>query len=109
MKQGVNHIVSSQWTVESVANALVMVEFYRLVKEGKPATTALNEATTWLKELTAGELKKWYENLLRKSPLGGARIQAHVAAQLYKSSNVPPETRLYSHPYYWAAFKITGK
>ena len=109
MKQGVNHIVSSQWTVESVANALVMVEFYRLVKEGKPATTALNEATTWLKELTAGELKKWYDNLLRKSPLGGARIQAHVAAQLYKSSNVPPETRLYSHPYYWAAFKITGK
>jgi CHAT domain-containing protein/tetratricopeptide (TPR) repeat protein len=109
MKQGVNHIVSSQWTVESVANALVMVEFYRLLKEGKPATTALNEATTWLKELTAGDLKKWYENLLRKSPLGGARIQAHVAAQLYKSSNVPPETRLYSHPYYWAAFKITGK
>jgi CHAT domain-containing protein/tetratricopeptide (TPR) repeat protein len=109
MKQGVNHIVSSQWTVESVANALVMIEFYRLVKQGKPAATALNEATTWLKELTAGELKKWYENLLRKSPLGGARIQAHVAAQLYKSSHISPETKLYNHPYYWAAFKITGK
>jgi CHAT domain-containing protein len=108
MKQGVNHIVSTQWMVEPGANALVMVEFYRKLKEGKPATIALNEATIWLKELTVGDLKKWYDILLRKSPLGGVRIQALVANQLSKTSNMAANEKLYSHPYYWAGFKISG-
>jgi tetratricopeptide (TPR) repeat protein/CHAT domain-containing protein len=108
MKQGVNHIVSTQWMVEPGANALLMVEFYRKLKEGKSATIALNEATIWLKELTVGDLKKWYDILLRKSPLGGVRIQALVANQLSKTSNMAANEKLYSHPYYWAGFKISG-
>lgn len=108
MKQGVNHIVSTQWMVEPGANALVMVEFYRKLKQGKSATVALNEATIWLKELTVGDLKKWYDVLLRKSPLGGVRIQSLVATQLSKTSNMSANEKLYNHPYYWAGFKISG-
>jgi tetratricopeptide (TPR) repeat protein len=108
LKQGVNHIVSTQWMVEPGANALVMVEFYRKLKQGKSATIALNEATIWLKELTVGDLKKWYDILLRKSPLGGVRIQALVANQLSKTNNMTENEKLYSHPYYWAGFKISG-
>ncbi|PAX57092.1 CHAT domain-containing protein [Brunnivagina elsteri] len=108
MKQGVNHIVSTQWMIEPGANALVMVEFYRRLKQGKSATVALNEATIWLKELTVDDLKKWYDILLRKSPLGGVRIQSLVATQLSRTSNMSTNEKLYSHPYYWAGFKISG-
>lgn len=108
MKAGVNHVLTTQWMVDNIANALVMTEFYRKLKQRKPAPTALNEATAWLKELTAGELKKWYEDLLKKSPLGGTKIQAPVAEQLQKLSTIPTNQKLYNHPYYWAAFKIHG-
>lgn len=108
MKAGVNHVLTTQWIVDNNAKALVMTEFYRKLKQGKPAPTALNEATTWLKELTAGELKKWYEDLLKKSPLGGTKIQAPCSEQLQKLSTIPTNQKLYNHPYYWAAFKIHG-
>ncbi|BAZ15145.1 TPR repeat-containing protein [Calothrix sp. NIES-4071] len=107
MRAGVNHVVTSQWMVDN-ANALVMTEFYRQLKQGKSAATALNEATAWLKELTAGDLKKWYEDLLRKSPLGGTRIQAPIAEQLRQLNSIAANQKLYNHPYYWAAFKIYG-
>ncbi|MEA5569601.1 CHAT domain-containing protein [Calothrix sp. UHCC 0171] len=108
MQQGVKHILSREWMVEPAVNGLVMVEFYRKLQQGKSATDALNEAIIWLKELTVGDLKKWYDNLLRKSPLGGVRIQALVATQLYRTNNLATDEKLYSHPYYWAGFKISG-
>ncbi|BAZ42216.1 TPR repeat-containing protein [Calothrix sp. NIES-4101] len=108
MQQGVKHILSREWMVEPAVNGLVMVEFYRRLQQGKSATDALNEAIIWLKELTVGDLKKWYDNLLRKSPLGGVRIQALVATQLYRTNNLATDEKLYSHPYYWAGFKISG-
>ncbi|MBF2064386.1 MAG: tetratricopeptide repeat protein [Calothrix sp. C42_A2020_038] len=108
LKAGVNHIVTTQWMVDNTANALVMTEFYRRLKQGKSVPTALNEAITWLKELTAGELKRWYEDLLRKSPLGGVRVQAPIAEQLHKLNSIAANQKLYNHPYYWAAFKVIG-
>jgi tetratricopeptide (TPR) repeat protein/CHAT domain-containing protein len=108
LKAGVNNVITAQWMVESSANALVMIEFYRRLKQGKSAATALNESTAWLKELTAGDLKRWYEDLLRKSPLGGARIQAPIYEQLHKYNNISAHQKVYNHPYYWAAFKVSG-
>ncbi|WP_193195947.1 CHAT domain-containing protein [Nostoc sp. MG11] len=106
---GVPHIVSTLWTVESSASALVMIEFYRKLQPNKSATTALAEATIWLKELTAGELTKWYEDLLNNLQPEELRIKAYLATQLYRSSKMVLEKKLYNHPYYWAAFIITGK
>ncbi|AFY31878.1 CHAT domain-containing protein [Calothrix sp. PCC 7507] len=109
LTRGVSHVVSTLWTVESFANALVMIEFYRRLQPDKSAATALAEATTWLKELTAVELTKWYEDLLNHLDADELRIRAYVATQLYRSSKMPPNQKLYSHPYYWAAFIIAGK
>ncbi|MBD6618510.1 tetratricopeptide repeat protein [Komarekiella sp. 'clone 1'] len=106
---GVPHVVSTLWTVESSASALVMIEFYRRLQPNKSATTALAEATVWLKKLTAGELTKWYEDLLNNLQPEELRIKAYLATQLYRSSKMVSEKKLYNHPYYWAAFMITGK
>ncbi len=109
LTRGVSHVVSTLWTVESFANALVMIEFYRRLQPDKSAATALAESTTWLKEITALELTKWYEDLLNRLDADDLRIRSYVATQLYRSSKMSPDEKLYSHPYYWAAFIITGK
>jgi CHAT domain-containing protein len=108
MKAGVNHVVTTQWKVNNGANALVMTEFYRRLKIGKSAAVALNEAIAWLKELTVADLRKWYEDLLRKSPLGGVRIQTPIAEELRKLNGMGNGEKIYNHPYYWATFKVYG-
>ncbi|MDZ8078418.1 MAG: tetratricopeptide repeat protein [Nostoc sp. DcaGUA01] len=109
LNQGVPHVVSTLWTVESSASALVIIEFYRRLQPDKSAVTALAEATLWLKELTAGELTKWYEDVLNNLHPEEVRIRAYLATQLYRNSKMASDKKLYNHPYYWAAFTITGK
>ncbi|WP_298912722.1 tetratricopeptide repeat protein [uncultured Nostoc sp.] len=109
VSQGVAHVVSTLWSVESSASALVMIEFYRRLQPNKSAVTALAEATRWLKELTAGELTKWYEDILNNLHPEELRIQTYLATQLYRNSKMASDKNLYNHPYYWAAFTITGK
>lgn len=109
LSRGISLVVSTLWTVESFANALVLIEFYRRLQPNKSAATALNEATLWLKELTAGELTQWYEDLLDNLHPEELRIRAYIATQMYRTSKLAPEQKLYSHPYFWAAFTIAGK
>ncbi|MHC5739169.1 CHAT domain-containing protein [Nostoc sp.] len=109
VSQGVPHVVSTLWSVESSASALVMIEFYRRLQPNESAVTALAEATRWLKELTAGELTKWYEDVLNNLHPEEVRIQTYLATQLYRNSKMASDKNLYNHPYYWAAFTITGK
>ncbi|MDF5736458.1 MULTISPECIES: tetratricopeptide repeat protein [unclassified Nostoc] len=109
VSQGVPHVVSTLWSVESSASALVIIEFYRRLQPNKSAVTALAEATRWLKELTAGELTKWYEDVLNNLHPEELRIQTYLATQLYRNSKMASDKNLYNHPYYWAAFTITGK
>ncbi len=108
LSQGVNNVVNSLWRVESTANALVMIEFYRRLQSGKKSVIALTEAVEWLRELTAEELTKWYESLLNQLPAEGLRMKAQLATQLYRTSQMEAGTKLYNHPYYWAAFVIGG-
>ena len=108
LSQGVSNVVNSLWRVESTANALVMIEFYRRLQSGKTPINALTEAVEWLRELTAGELTKWYESLLNQLPPEGLRMKAQLATQLYRTSQMEADTKLYNHPYYWAAFVIAG-
>ncbi len=109
LSRGSAHVVSTLWTVESTANALLMIEFYRRREPNKLEATALAEATKWLKELTAGELKKWYENLLNTLPADEFRIKAYLATEMYRTRKLAADEKLYNHPYYWAAFTIAGK
>ncbi len=105
---GVPHVVSTLWTVESSASTLVMIEFYRRLHLNNSPVIALAEATSWLKELTAAELTKWYEDLLNNLNPNDLRIKAYLATYLYRSSKMVPDKKLYNHPYYWAAYTING-
>ncbi|MDB9445793.1 CHAT domain-containing protein [Anabaena sp. CS-542/02] len=104
---GVPYVVSSLWTVESSARALVMIEFYRRLQINKSPVRALNEATLWLKELTGDDFTKWYEDLRNHLTADKRTLQVDLAA-LYRSIETVPPEKLYSHPYYWAGYTIKG-
>ncbi len=106
--RGVPHIVSTLWSVDSAASTLVAIEFYRHIQRNESPVRALSQVTEWLKNLTAGELRNWYEDLLNNLPKERLRVKAHLATELYRSCQLPADKKPYNHPYYWAAFKITG-
>ncbi|MEA5565707.1 CHAT domain-containing protein [Anabaena sp. UHCC 0399] len=109
LAKGVPSVLSTLWTVESSASALVIIEFYRRLKLLRSPNLALSAATKWLRELTAWELTQWYEELLNQLHPEELKIRSYVATHLYRISKMEREKKLYSHPYYWAAFIITGK
>ncbi|WP_228014329.1 CHAT domain-containing protein [Fortiea sp. LEGE XX443] len=107
MSCGVAHVVSTLWTVESEPSAVMMMRFYQLLHQGNSEAMALAEATQWLRYVTNAELAEWYAAEIDKLPEGGLRRL--WLARLNNLKNQPkPSNQPYNHPYFWAAFTITG-
>ncbi len=109
LSRGVGNVVSTQWTVESKATALLMIEFYKRRQPDKSEAKALAEAIHWLKELTVQQLKETYESLLQYLPADELQINAFLDTEVYRLGKMNSDQKLYEHPYYWAAFTHTGK
>lgn len=105
---GVPEVLSTLWTVESSATALVIIEFYRRLLFHQSPVTALAEVTTWLRDITVGELITWYEDLLTNLHSDEVKLRNYVMMQVDKYRQLSPHKQPYHHPYYWAAFIITG-
>ena len=107
---GVAQVVSTLWTVESAASALVMVEFYRHRHEFKSDAKALQEAVHWLKNLTPETLQKWCNQRLEELPpeLPSER-RGKIKRTLYnlkaQYANIEEQAK---EPYTWAAFTYSG-
>ena len=74
---------------------------------------ALENAKNWLRTLTNGKLSEWYKQVLIPliEPTGDRSTLLYLerkANQLQKNL-ATIEDKPYQHPYYWAAFTITGK
>ena len=114
---GAPAVASTLWAVEERSTALLMCEFYRQLFRGESISSALGYAQLWLSSLTFSELRAWvlerrsfYEAEARRrstfEPI--ARSVTEWAAQLLTMNDIDPDTRLYEHPYYWAAFMAIG-
>ncbi|MEH1821745.1 MAG: CHAT domain-containing tetratricopeptide repeat protein [Nostoc sp.] len=110
--QGVTDVVSTLWTVTDDASSFLMIYFYRQIKKGKSPEVALNKATKWLRSLTFSQLERIYRVILAKLPSNETTLRPFVRRKLYQISQMElseKKQQHFHHPYYWAAFIITGR
>ncbi|MEH2420652.1 MAG: CHAT domain-containing protein [Nostoc sp.] len=96
------------WTVKSAASALMMIQFYRLLQQGKSEAVALAEATQWLQNVTNAQLSEWYAAKIATLPQDEEIIRPFLQDQLDDIKIRPTTDQPYSHHYHWAAFTIIG-
>ncbi|MEH1927431.1 CHAT domain-containing protein [Nostoc sp.] len=106
---GTSRVISTLWAIHSEAAALLMIDFHLRRQMGKSEPYALAEAVRWLKNVTVKELSIWYKHILSKLPDNELSIRPFLETELDKLSLKKGDDKLYEHPYYWAAFTVTGR
>ena len=109
LRAGATHVLSTLWAVESLPTTLLVVKFYQNLHQGQTPATALKNAQSWLKNATQTDLQQWLDEAI-------AALSHNPSVQLVLE-NIDFEgkiakmerDRLYSHPYYWSSFILSGK
>ena len=108
MRAGVSYVLSTLWTVESEASALMTMKFYHLLNQDKAEPIAFAEAQKWLRQATWGEIKNFYQNILTSLPTDAGNLRPLLEDAVIRVSKMEAHYQPFTHPYHWAAFTITG-
>ncbi len=103
---GACNVVATQWTVNDLSTAILMIKFYQLHKiDGLPVAKAMNEAQKWLRDGTQQVFWSWTEQLKNHLKLKQNLIE-EIQAYL---EDFDPEEQPFNELFYWAAFCAVGK
>jgi CHAT domain-containing protein len=101
---GAAGVVSSLWSVDDVATALLIGKFYQLHLGGKRPSEALREAQIWL----AGADKAAIEAFVASQEGAGGLSAAQAATLRQAVAAAPDAQQPFANPYYWGAFTFYG-
>lgn len=108
IRAGSAQVVSSLWSVDDVSTMLLMEHFYgALVSDIGPAQS-LAAAQAWLKAVPARDLADRFEEEVNRPYSGRPLSRLDAIAQRTRFAEMPPESKPYAHPFYWAPFVVTG-
>ena len=110
LQAGALGVLSTLWDVGDLSAMLLIEQFYRLhLEERRRPAEALREAQRWLREVTAGELAKRFQDEEEAVLSGEAGIPIGTASAAYaRFATLPIALSPFSAPIHWAAFTLTG-
>ncbi len=105
LQAGFAGVLASLWSVEEISTAMLMESFYRLWREdGFEPALALQAAQRWLRDTTNQEKMAYYEDCLLANNMPESVATAFLDFVLSKQL----DERTFEHPFWWAAFYLTG-
>ncbi len=106
LENGARTVVATQWPVDDWAAAALIGRFYREWRNEpkKSAAQAMRAAQRWMREVTAAELLELLKPLKGEEGKTGVRA-AEVRTSLRRFEG---KERPFEHPYFWAAFTVSG-
>ncbi|MBO1058360.1 MAG: CHAT domain-containing protein [Dolichospermum sp. JUN01] len=102
---GSTNVVSSLWSVNATATALLMVKFYKELKHQKNIVLALQNSQRWLRETNITGFKQWVKESSLSFASQNQIIKYFDIMEQKNSENYQP----FSSPVYWSAFCCIGK
>ncbi|MFP5272325.1 CHAT domain-containing protein [Coleofasciculus sp.] len=128
---GARSVVSTQWSVEDLASALLAIFYYNFRQAGMSRSQALQQGQIKLRNLTGEEFARNYQGEIDKSlqqqydqamtRRNDANVKGDVAecqkwqdladkiqVQQQRLQSLAQEKQPFSHPYYWAGFVSQG-